>query len=229
MTDQLDRLTPPVHAVWGAPAAPPVVPPTLLTKRDLWASRRYRGIACWSGLPGSGKTYELARWGLEQGAAGRQVWCSFGFNLPGCRIFRSVEEFVAIPNGSAICVDEAPIWFDARAWGSMDPTVLVRLTQIRKYDIVMRYTAIDPTMVELRLRQITFDWLGCKAIGRRGPFNSIRKLASPDGAPKLRDEDGAIRIRKMQPAVCMAYDTSATADTTTWLTTEAKNPARRRR
>lgn len=189
-------------------------------KPNLWASRRYRGIECFFGVPGSGKTYELARWGLAQQRAGREVWCSYGFTLPGCRTFRSVDEFVAIPRHAAICVDEAPIWFDSRAWSKMDPTVLVRLTQIRHYDIHLRYTAIEPSMVELRLRQITFKCIQHRPL--LGPFNLRRRVKSPEGCPKLHAEDGPLSIRRMRPDVCMAYDTEADADATDWLTERAR-------
>lgn len=194
---------------------PELAEQTTRPRPKLWRSRRYRGIECFCGVPGSGKTYELARWGLEQQRKGREVWCSYGFSLPGCKTFRSVEEFVNIPRHSAVCVDEAPIWFDARAWSRMDPMVLVRLTQIRHYDIHLRYTAIDPSMVELRLRQITFEFIQHRPLV--GPFNLQRRLKSPEGAPKLRKEDGPIRIRRMRPDVCMAYDTEADADVSEWV------------
>lgn len=209
------ELRPASAALAGAPGPVPwdgAVEPA--QRPNLWRSRRYRGIECFFGVPGSGKTYELARWGLEQRALGRTVFCSYGFNLPGAMTFRSIDEFVAIPRGSAICVDEAPIWFDARAWKNMDPTVLVRLTQIRHYDIHLRYTAIDPSMVELRLRQITFECIEHRPLV--GPFNLRRKVKSPEGCPQLRSEDAPYRVRRMRPDVCMAYDTTADADTSAW-------------
>jgi hypothetical protein len=192
----------------------------------LWKSRRYKGIQCWCGVPGSGKTYELARWGLEQLAAGRQVYCSYGFDLPGAHTFHDIDEFVSIPDGAAICVDEAPIWFDARAWAHMDRRVLVRLTQIRKFGIDLRYTAIEPTMVELRLRQITFSFVRCKGI--YGPFHTRTKQASPDGAPQLRDRDGFPALSMLRVPVCRAYDTKSTADVDRWLDQLADTKPKRR-
>lgn len=194
---------------------------------NFWRSRRYRGIECFWGPPGSGKTYELAAWGLAQQSEGRPLYCSYGFELPGSIPFRSIEEFVSIPNGSAVCVDEAPIWFDARAWASMDPVVLVRLTQVRHYDIQLRYTAIHPSMVELRLRQITFTFWEHRALV--GPWNLRRRSKSPEGAPKLRTEDGGWRLRRMRSEVASAYDTTADADVTEWAVERERKSRKGRR
>lgn len=263
--------------------------------------RRYQGIEAYTGPPGSGKTYELVRWGLDRLTEGRPVVCSAGLDLrqehgvvagsvvegdvvlsdthrlvvvevedragateageplvalhgvleqwhdnahmvgggwweevgfhtellppgtelqisrrrPGVTIFRSVDEFIDIDRGSAVLVDEAPIWFDARAWASMDPGVLVRLTQIRHYGIELRFTAIHPSMVELRLAQITFRWYRFKAL--TGTVNVYREMASPERAPQLRDRDGAVQFRRMRPEVQAAYDTTADADVSEWV------------
>jgi len=92
---------------------------------------------------------------------------------------------------------------------------LVRLTQIRHYDIHLRYTAIHPSMVELRLRQITFDFMECR--GLFGPFNTLTKSPSPEGAPQLRTNRSFPRLRLMRPDICNAYDTKADADDSHWL------------
>ena len=206
----------------------PERPAGSVTWRDLFASRRYQGIKCWHGTPGSGKTYELARWGLQQQAEGRELWCSYGFELPGCKTFRSVDEFVNIPKHSAVCVDEAPIWFDARAWSAMDRSVLLRVTQIRHSDIHLRYTAIHPSMVELRLRQITFEFWRCSNLASRGPWNVLVRSKSPDGAPQLHERPGWPTIRLMRPEVCAAYDTTADADTTDWVDFDQAKKGRRK-
>lgn len=126
---------------------------------DLWRRKPYRGVTAYVGVPGAGKTYALARWAIAQVEAGRPVYCSAGFSVPGSKVFHSVDDFLAVPSGAAVCVDEAPIWFDSRAWAGLPPEVTYRFTQVRHAGIELRYTAIDPSMVEKRLRAITFDWI----------------------------------------------------------------------
>lgn len=179
-----------------------------------WFSRRYRGITCYFGLPGAGKSYELARWGQSQLQAGRRVFCSAGFDLVGAERFSTVDEFVRIPDGAAICWDEAPVWLDARRWSRMDPTVLYRLTQVRKYGCELRYSAIHPSMVEVTLRRVTFDWIEVRGV--IGPVNRYRAAKSPEGSPKIRLEHGPWHYRKMRPEVWAGFDTTATADVGSW-------------
>lgn len=181
---------------------------------NLWRRQREEGAACWFGLPGSGKSYELVRWLLREQEAGRQIWTTAGLELEGGRTIRTVEDFANIPDGSSVGIDEAPLWLDARAWQRMDSELLVRLTQVRKYGIRLRYTAIHPSMVEVTLRRITFRWIECRALF--GPFNRYRAARSPEGSPKLRDSDGSWQFRRMSPDVCAAYNTLAKADVSEW-------------
>lgn len=182
--------------------------------RDLLFRHPFRGVGAFCGVPGAGKTYALASWALDEIEKGRPVYCSAGFSVPGSRVFSSIDDFIGMPNGSAVCIDEAPLWFDARAWQSLDPSVTYRLTQVRHSGIDLRYTCISPSMVEVRLRQITFDWWEYRA--SVGPFNKVRAMKSPDGAPKLRAEHSRWKYVLMRPSVCDAYSTHSDADVSEW-------------
>lgn len=177
---------------------------------SVWRRRRYRGIQAFTGLPGSGKTYELTAWLLRQIAAGRPTYTSAGYDIPGARQFHDLHEFVRIPDGAAIGIDEAPVWLDARMWQSLPPWFTYRITQTRHHGIDIRYTAIDPSMVEKRLRSITFEFWEFRALA--GPFNLYRYMKSPEGAPKLRKDDGRWHVRRMRQETADSYDSHANAD-----------------
>ena len=129
--------------------------------------RRYDGVTAFVGMPGSGKTYALAQTGLGAMKAGRQVWCNAGFDLAGAEVFSSMEEFLAVPNGSTIVFDEAPIYFNARRWQDFPDALLYRLTQIRKDGLQFFYSTIDWQMVDVTLRRLTFWTWECHAVTGR--------------------------------------------------------------
>lgn len=184
------------------------------TRVNFWKSKPYRGIECFWGLPGSGKSYELARWALMMQKRGYHVFTTSGFAIPGSYIIYSIEDFMAVPNGSIICVDEADQWFDARAWQSQPAELRQRLTHVRKYDIHMRYTAIDPHMVDVNLRRITFHFKEFRRL--IGPWNMWRRSKSPEGAPRTCPENRPWSFRRMRSHVALAYDTLDQANTTEW-------------
>lgn len=176
---------------------------------------RYRGIQCFFGLPGAGKSYELAAWALAEQARGRWVFTTPGFGPPGkFREFSSVEELLGIPDGSSIAIDEGQTWLDARAWQTMDPALLARLTETRKHDIQLRYTAMVPEMVETTLRRVTSEWWEVRPLA--GLLNLKRPAKSPQGAAPIRDRNGRWRVVRMSPKVWDSFDTLATSDTSRW-------------
>lgn len=168
------------------------------------AQRSYRGVTCFEGMPGSGKTYGLAEVGLREMRAGREVWSNEGFDLAGSKIFSSFDDFMAIPNGATVCWDELPLYVNSRKWAEFPDGLLYRMTQIRKDGLRLYYSAIDSSMVDANMRRVTFWWWKCQSITSRFmvrrlyPHETFRKK----DARQMRTE--WVRVR---PAVADAYDT----------------------
>lgn len=160
--------------------------------------RRYVGPVCFSGLPGSGKTYSLVAEGVRASRAGRCVFVNAGFDFalaldcPHCggrHEFRSFDEFVAIPRGATVLFDEAPLYFSARRWQEFPDGAFYRLTQIRKHDLRLFYSAIDFDMVDVNLRRLTFAVWQCRSVTARLLFRTLHgvRLGKEEVKPRRRE------------------------------------------
>lgn len=132
-------------------------------------AKRYDGVTAYVGLPGSGKTYSLAKVGVEAMDRGREVWANADGSgeapwLEGAHVFRSFDEFQTIPNDAVIVWDELPLFVNARKWQEFPDGLLYRLTQIRKDGLELHFSTIDWMMVDTNVRRIAFWVWECEQV-----------------------------------------------------------------
>lgn len=171
--------------------------------------RRYQGVTAYVGLPGSGKTYSLAKVGLDAMRQGRQVWANTDHTmtepwLHGALPFASFDEFAQIPNDAVIVWDELPLFVNARKWQDFPDGLLYRLTQIRKDGLELHFSTIDWRMVDINVRRITFWVWECEHA--LGPFHR-RVLWPPEERRKKDDRPRRRELFKIRAEVGAAYDT----------------------
>lgn len=128
---------------------------------------RYRGVTAAVGLPGSGKSYYLVERVLAAQKAGIPTYSNAGFDVKGTEIIGSFREFAEIKGPAVIAFDELPLFFNARKWMTFPDGMLYKLTQIRKDRIELYYSTISLRMVDVVLRQLTFEVVHCRHIAGR--------------------------------------------------------------
>lgn len=115
-------------------------------------------IKCYTGMPGSGKSFALtneARIALKQG---RTVYSSFYIKGAHKITFKDICEF-AFPKNSVVIVDEAGRWFNSRSWSSLPSDVFDLFTMHRhmKLDLILGVQNFKRIDVSLReVIQLTF-------------------------------------------------------------------------
>lgn len=168
--------------------------------------RRYQGVTAYVGMPGSGKSYALVERALRSREQGRSVWTNAGFEVEGCSVFQSFEEFLAIPDGAVICFDEMPLYFNARRWQEFPDGLLYRLTQIRKHGLELHYSAIHEMMVDTTIRRLTFWWWTCRSLG----LGLMRRDCwPPEAFRRTQSRPVDSRVFRIRRKVTRAYDTMA--------------------
>lgn len=119
------------------------------------------------GLPGSGKTYLLAKRGLEDMAKGKEVWANF--HLEGAKYFSRLPELISYIKQKlikkeriqmTILIDEINLSFPSRMWAKVPGWVLYFWSQTRKFGLDIYYTSQSFKRVDTIIREITnFLWL----------------------------------------------------------------------
>jgi hypothetical protein len=189
--------------------------------------RHYNGVTAFVGLPGSGKTYSLAKVGLDAMARGRTVWANVDHTmeqpwLAGARPFASFDEFAQIPNDAVIVWDELPLFVNARKWQDFPDGLLYRLTQIRKDGLELYFSTIDWRMVDVNVRRITFWTWECEhVIGRL----HRRVLWPPEERRKKDDRPRRRELMLIRSSIGDAYDTLGKVSAPLMLPTTSVRPA----
>lgn len=119
------------------------------------------------GLPGSGKTYLLAKKGIDDLAKGKEVYANF--SLKGAKRFTSLTEVIAIIKTKllakekiniTILIDEINLSFPSRMWNKVPGWILYFFSQTRKFGLDIYYTAQALARVDKVIREITnFVWI----------------------------------------------------------------------
>lgn len=196
---------------WPADVPRPEVAARHVKPRLIPSDRRpFRGVTAFVGLPGSGKTYSLAEVGVGYQAKGWDVWCNKGFDLVGAQVYSSFEELAAIRGPAAVLIDEAQLFFNSRRWQEFPDGFLYSLTQVRKLELHLYFTALRWGSIDVNLREMTFwvweceqkmSFRGARFVRRRLPPEQVRK----------KDERPAdthhVRVRR---EIASYYDTMGT-------------------
>lgn len=112
------------------------------------------GVEAFYGLPGSGKTYLLAKIGTEQIAKGRKVFSNF--KLKGSTYFNDIFEIINIRKG-VILIDEINLSFPSRIWDKLPPQFLYFWSQTRKMELDIYFTSQHPDRVDKVPKEIS-NW-----------------------------------------------------------------------
>lgn len=163
------------------------------------------------GLPGSGKTYLLARQGLKDIADGKEVWANF--KLEGAKHFHKLSDVVAILQvrllrkekiNMTILIDEINLSFPSRMWQKIPGWVLYFFSQTRKFGLDIYYTSQAIDRVEKVIREITnYCWV-CKTFF----FGwHIAHLIQPEDVDKQNKEVFETDYFRIKPEVYEKYDT----------------------
>jgi len=121
-----------------------------------------------TGLPGSGKTYYLAKLAQEALKQNREIWVNFKL-FPKTR----KEQFVHYYNDPAllreaeagsILMDEAHIYFNSRKWESLDERVQYKLQQHRKDGLDIVGAVQSEARLDIVFRELVAEWKHCRKI-----------------------------------------------------------------
>lgn len=109
-----------------------------------------------TGLPGSGKTYYLAKLGLEAIKQGRIVYANF--KLEGANYFSNLKDVFQIRKG-VILVDEINLSCASRFWNKFPPELAYFWSQTRKMELDIYWSAQHIDRVDKIVREISnFAW-----------------------------------------------------------------------
>jgi len=118
-------------------------------------------ITAYTGKPGSGKTYSMARDCAIAMERGSEVWANFA--LRGAHYFKDLEEIINVEKG-IVAIDELNTIMPAAKWQRVPTEHLALFTQSRHADLDMFYTTQSFRKVVNVVRDITnevwvFDWV----------------------------------------------------------------------
>jgi hypothetical protein len=119
------------------------------------------------GLPGSGKTYLLAKRGLEDMKKGKIVYANF--HLEGAIYFSKITEVISVCRekllkkekiSMTVLIDEINLSFPSRMWSKIPGWVLYFWSQTRKFGLDIYYTSQSLKRVDTVIREITnYVWI----------------------------------------------------------------------
>jgi len=107
------------------------------------------------GLPGSGKTYILAKIGLKAIKNKRKVYANF--KLTGAQYFDDIFSIINIREG-VILIDEINLSFPSRIWEKLPPQFLYFWSQTRKMGLDIYYTSQHPDRIDKVPKEIS-NWI----------------------------------------------------------------------
>jgi len=119
------------------------------------------------GLPGSGKTYLLAKKGIDDLKKGKEVYANF--SLKGAKRFTKLSQVINIIKSKliskekinmTILIDEINLSFPSRMWNKVPGWVLYFFSQTRKFGLDIYYTSQALARVDKVIREISnFVWI----------------------------------------------------------------------
>jgi len=169
-----------------------------------------------TGLPGSGKTYVLAKMAKQFLEEGTQVYSNFRLLWPGENLhyWRSWDDLKDIRFGIIIC-DELPVYFNSRQWEKLDPETMRLLQQHRKKSLHIWGTVQHEARIDVSMRELVSEFYQCRKIAGSSddaekPWGLIRMdsywpedMKNPNKTP---DSTEWFFIKK---EICDFYDTLA--------------------
>lgn len=157
---------------------------------------------------GGGKSYFLATVAARARSKGMAVYANI--HIEGCEYWRTWEEFLAMPDGCVILMDEAHLVAPVRV-RYLPPLVEERLSQLRHHRQVMFWATQHWSMVNARLRRLCFTvWVADKEAGGHRYSQYTGETFPSDGRIRVgkRQQQRLARMRvRRSKAVQASYDT----------------------
>jgi hypothetical protein len=163
------------------------------------------------GLPGAGKTYLLAKKGLEDIVKGKEVYANF--SLQGAKRFTTLKQVVSIIQEKVknkqnvnitILIDEINLSLPSRMWAKVPAWVLYFFSQSRKFGLDIYYTSQSLARVDKVVREITnFVWIVKPFLFG---FHRAKKILPEDTDRVNKDVYETIYFR-ISPEVYTKYNT----------------------
>lgn len=170
----------------------------------------FEGVTCFVGEPGAGKTLSMVAAALVMHRTGSKVYTNgmgLSFEAGSFTNFKSlmkiIDEAVNDPRPRIVCIDEAPLWVNAKKWAEFPTGLLSRLQQVRKYNVLVYYTCINELGVANELRRVTFWAWHCTRHGNR----IIQKLMAPIEQQQPGAKPLLIKRLPMRQEMFAAYNT----------------------
>lgn len=176
-------------------------------------------IEVYSGIPGSGKTYNVTKKAVKALRKGRMVFSNYpivtykglGKNkkrIVSKKLSREMISDKVFPMGSLLIIDEGASWFSSRDWKEFKRDDIVLFTQHRHIGIDMYVIAQHPQRLDTVIREIANIFWWCEKfpiipLFRLTGYYDFTEIASskPNIKPKTR-----FSLFKMKYARC--YDTT---------------------
>ena len=157
------------------------------------------------GLPGSGKTYYLAKIGLTEMKKKRKVYANF--KLSGAYYYKDLTELVGLRSG-VILVDEINIFYSSRFWRSLPPQIMYFWAQSRKMKLDLYWTSQHLARIDTIIREITnWVWL-CQKFS---PFNLFTlfkvSLYTPESIYQAKSRAFLTNYFFLNKKICNSFNT----------------------
>jgi len=163
-----------------------------------------------TGLPGSGKTYYLAKLAKEALTQKRPIWINF--KIEPKEPYEKLVHYYNDPSmlreaeAGLILMDEAHIYFNSRKWESLDERVQYKLQQHRKDGLDIVGAVQSEARLDIVFRELVAEWKHCRKIVSSGEMSKhpwgfviVSKFDPNDmkGAkPKRQGFPEIVRIKK---------------------------------
>ena len=167
-----------------------------------------------TGRPGTGKTYILAKKGVEFLKKGREVWSNFKINVDGIHYYTKISQLVPVKAG-VILMDEAQIYFNSRNWETLDERLQYKLQQHRKQGLDIWGSVQNIRRLDVIVRELVSHYYEVKKLSfsnesSKHPFGFfvMRQYDVEDAEAKDRHCWGT-EWHSLSKKWCNMYDTLA--------------------
>jgi len=118
-----------------------------------------------TGLPGSGKTYVLAKIAKQYLEEGRNVYSNFwlDWNEKNLKYWTKLDDLTNIQDG-VILMDEAQVYFNSRSWSELDTKFQYKLQQHRKDGLDIWGTVQHEARIDVVMRELISEFYKCHRI-----------------------------------------------------------------
>lgn len=164
-----------------------------------------------TGLPGSGKTYFLARLGLAEIKKGRDVYANF--KLDGAKPYTDLKQVFELRNG-LILIDEINLLCPSRWWDRFPPQLAYHWSQTRKSQLDVWWSSQHIDRVDKIVREIS-NWVW---IVKHLPFGiCLMTCYLPEQINKMKRESFNWKLFHINKGVFKRYNTYERIEVPSWV------------